>query len=128
MLKDLRTPKIPITLGGQEMYLLYNLHSRAYLEEFYPSYEDFIKQDIAEIKVKDLLHLLRAGLIDCFKFENEKLLDNFDYKNVYPKLSYLGEIINEENLDEILLQIIDAFLNSLPAPAVGESSKKKQAE
>ena len=128
MLKDLRTPKIPITLGGESMYLLYNLHSRAYLEEFYPSYEEFVNQDVNEMKRKDIIHLLRAGLMDFYGELNEKYLDNFDYKNVYPKPSTLGNILTEDNMEEIKYQIIDAFISSLPvAPAGAGGDKKKQA-
>lgn len=119
MLKDLQPIKIPITLAGNKTYLRYNMHSRAYLETYYPNYNEFMKQDFEEMPILDTMHLLRAGLIDSYSVQNEKYLDEFDYKNVYPKMSTLGKILSEENKLEMMEAIANAFLQALPVATVG---------
>lgn len=122
MLTDLKPIKIPITLNGNKTYLRYNLNSRVYLEHFYPDYEKFISCDTDQMKTSDLLHLLRAGLIDsCFEF-NEKFLDNGEFENIQPSISALGKILNEESRFDILSAITDAFIASLPVPAIGSEN------
>lgn len=119
MLKDLQPIRIPITLAGNKTYLRYNNTAKAYLEHFYPNYNEFMSQDTEEMPIVDLMHLLRAGLIDSFFAENEKFLDNFDYENVYPRMSNLGKILNDESRIDIMQAITDAFLSSLPISPVG---------
>lgn len=119
MLKDLKPIKIPIKIGENETYLRYNMTARRYLEHYYPSYEKFIQKDTDDMKVDDILHLLRAGLIDSLFEFNEKFIDEGNFEKVLPTMSALGKILTEENKYEIMSAIIDAFISSLPVAAVG---------
>ena len=118
MLKDLEPGKIPFTLDGKEMYLRYNLTALRYLEEYYPNVDALMGKGETEWSTEDVLHLLRAGLIDYYFDENEKFLERRDFKHVKPSLTYLGRIVTFEGAQSIALQMIQALVDSMPeAPA-----------
>jgi len=119
MLKDLKPIKIPIKIGENETYLRYNMTARRYLEHYYPSYNEFIQKDTDDMRIDDILHLLRAGLIDSLYEFNEKFIDEGNFEKIMPTMATLGKILTEENKYDIMAAIVDAFISSLPVAAVG---------
>lgn len=119
MLQDLKPIKIPIKIGENETYLRYNMTARRYLEHYYPSYNEFIQKDTDDMRIDDILHLLRAGLIDSLFEFNEKFIDEGNFEKIMPSMATLGKILTEENKYDIMAAIVDAFISSLPVAAVG---------
>lgn len=119
MLQDLKPIKIPIKIGENETYLRYNMTARRYLEYYYPSYNEFIQKDTDDMRIDDILHLLRAGLIDSLYEFNEKFIDEGNFEKIMPTMATLGKILTEENKYDIMAAIVDAFISSLPVAAVG---------
>lgn len=128
MLKDLDKSKLPITIGGVDLYLRYNLTAMRYLEEHYENVNEIMGKHIEEMKTKDVLHLLRAGLIDCYFDKNKEAIDAGDFNKIVPTMAELGRMIDEAGTAEIALQIVQALVQSMPVPPVGEVKKKKAAK
>lgn len=122
-LKDLDPIKVPIMLGGSEVYLRYNLTARRYLEEF-TDYKNLMSKDTEDWGAEDVTHLLRAGLIDFYFDENETVINKREFERVKPSLAAIGRLVDETGMVEITLAIISAIIASLPdAPTapIGEN-------
>lgn len=127
MLKDLDKSKLPVEIGGLNLYLRYNLTAMRYLEEHYDDINDIMGKHVEEMEAKDVLHLLRAGLIDCYFDKNKDAINEGRFDDVVPTLADLGHVLDESDTSEIALQIVQALIQSMPVPPVGEV-KKKNAE
>ena len=127
MLKDLDKSKLPIEIGGLNLYLRYNLTAMRYLEEHYENVSEIMGKHIEEMETRDVLHLLRAGLIDCYFDKNKDAINEGRFDDVVPTLADLGHVLDESDTSEIALQIVQALIQSMPVPPVGEV-KKKNAE
>lgn len=112
-LKELEPLKVNISLGGKEMYLRYNLNARRYLEE-YVDYDNLMNKETEDWTTEEIIHLLRAGLIDYYYEENEKALDNRDFSALKPSMSFIGRYLTEESLIALTSQILDAIIKSMP--------------
>lgn len=128
MLKDLDKTKLPITIGGVNMYLRYNLTAMRYLEEYYDNVNEIMSRHIEQMSTVDILHLLRAGLIDCYFDKNREYIDTGNFTKVFPTLAELGRLIDQDGAVDIAMQIVQALVQSLPEPVVGEVKKKKTAQ
>lgn len=119
MLKDLDRKRIPITLGGKRLYLRYNLNARRYLEDCLPRFEFIAQVDSDSWLGEEILHLLRAGLMDCYYNENRKAIEARAWDKIRPSMADLGRQVTEDVLQEINGAIMQAFVASLPeAPFV----------
>ena len=127
MLKDLDKSRLPIEIGGLNLYLRYNLTAMRYLEEHYENVSEIMGKHIEEMETRDVLHLLRAGLIDCYFDKNKDAINEGRFDDVVPTLADLGHVLDESDTSEIALQIVHALIQSMPVPPVGEV-KKKNAE
>ena len=127
MLKDLDKSRLPIEIGGLNLYLRYNLTAMRYLEEHYENVSEIMGKHIEEMETRDVLHLLRAGLIDCYFDKNKDAINEGRFDDVVPTLADLGHVLDESDTSEIALQIVQALIHSMPVPPVGEV-KKKNAE
>lgn len=125
MLKDLDKSKLPIEIGGLNLYLRYNLTAMRYLEEHYDNINDIMGKHIEEMATKDVLHLLRAGLIDCYFDQNKEAINAGKFDDVVPTLADLGHALSESDTSEIAMQIVQALIQSMPVPPIGEIKKKK---
>lgn len=112
-LKELEPLKVNIEFGGEKMYLRYNLNARRYLEE-YIDYDNLMKKGTEDWTTEEIIHLLRAGLIDYYYAENEKALDNRDFSALKPSMSFIGRYLTEEGLIALTSQILDAIIKSMP--------------
>lgn len=121
-LKELEPLKVSITLGGEQMYLRYDLNSRRYMEEFL-DYKSLMQKNAEDWTAEEIIHLLRAGLIDFFFEENEKAIENHKFEDIIPSMSFIGRNISDENILPITMQILDAIVKSLPDTG-GENFKK----
>ena len=124
MLKDLDIGKIPIDLGGNKLYLRYNLNAMRYLEDYVPDFKSFLGKDSKDWTRDDVVHLLRAGLMDCFFDENEQAISDREFKKVKPSIAAIGRYIDDIGLTDIVISIIKAVTNSLPALQVGANPQK----
>lgn len=127
MLSQLDGFRIPFELNGEMRYLRYNLNSKLYLEymtennmptDEAPSAWDF----------DDILHYLRAMLIDSFYEENREYIERRDFAKCKPYLSDLGRYLDEHGMDGLVNSILKAFSESLPiAPIGAEKTPNPQA-
>lgn len=120
MLRDILPVKIPITLCGKEMYLRYTLNSQLYLEHYYGDVDLFLDKNTDDWTAKDALHMLRAGLMDCFHEENESTISALDFDNIKPSLAGVGRMIDMTGLRDITALVVQAIIASLPTPVEGE--------
>jgi len=127
-LKDLEPIKIPIKLGGNEVYLRYNLTARRYLEEF-TDYKNIMNKSDEDWTAEDIVQLLRAGLIDYYFEENEKAINECNFQNVKPSLAAVGRMVDEAGMTEITLEIINGIFASLPeVPVSAENFQKGEGK
>lgn len=113
MLKDLDPVKIKISLGGQELYLRYNLNARRYLEE-YMDVNSLMNKHDDEWTAEEVCHLLRAGLMDCFFDKNEKAINERNFSEIKPGLAAVGRWVDEAGMAEITAEILKGLILSLP--------------
>ena len=128
MLNILKQSRIPITLGGKETYLVYNLNSRLYLESACPHFGKLMGAQAETLEATEILQLLKAGLIDSHFDENKGYLENNQLHLLEPQLSELGRVLGETDLQILMAEILEAFVRSMPLSPVGdtgEHSKKK---
>jgi hypothetical protein len=119
MLKDIEPIKIPITLGGEKTFLRYTFNARRYLEEFYPNYDEFMSKDIYDMSSTEILHMLRAGLIESNYAENEQFIENGEWNKIKPTLAELGRVITDETIPQLVTEITVALIKSLPEAPKG---------
>lgn len=117
-LSDLEPLKIPITFGGKQLYLRYNLLAELYLEKQGLDKIGLIDKDLFDCTSEELVHILRGGFIDCFFDENDKIINNGDWNNIIPSFGEIARTINIEGKDEIILKIIEGFTAALPVPQI----------
>ena len=115
MLKDLEPLTVEITLGGEKMYLRYNLNARRYLEE-----------DTTDWTAEEVIHILRAGLIDCFYNENEEAIEKREFEKIKPSMAYIGRHLTQESLIALASQILEAIILSMPISS-GDTENFTQA-
>ena len=127
MLKNLDKTKLPITIGKLHVYLRYNLTAMRYLEEYYKDINSIMGKDIENMGTDDILHLLRAGLIDCFYDKNKEAIEKREFDKILPTLAELGHMLDDDDAQDIALQIVHALLDSMPQAPVGAIKKKKAA-
>ncbi|MGN0689265.1 MAG: hypothetical protein ACI4KH_02460 [Oscillospiraceae bacterium] len=126
-LKELEPLKVDIVFGGERMYLRYNLNARRYLEEFL-DYNSLMDKAPEEWSTEEIIHLLRAGLIDYFYDENEKALENRDFKDLKPSMAFVGRHLTEESLIALTSQILEAIIESMPVSSGGGENFIQAAE
>lgn len=119
MLKDIEPIKIPITIGKKSTYLRYTFNARRYLEEFYPNYNEFMSKDIYDMSSTEILHMLRAGLIESNFAENEQFIENGEWNKIKPTLAELGQIVTDETIPQLVTELTMALIKSLPETPKG---------
>lgn len=122
MLKDIDAIKIPFEVKGKKLYLLYNLNSLLYLEHM-TDYETLKDKSPDKWTTDDLLHYLRALLMDCFYEQNKKLIEKRDFEHVKPTLTELGRMFDEASPEEILIQVLTAIADAFPTAPVREGNE-----
>lgn len=125
MLKDLEPLTVEITLGGEKMYLRYNLNARRYLEEFL-DYDGLMEKDTTDWTAEEVIHILRAGLIDCFYNENEEAIETREFEKIKPSMAYIGRHLTQESLIALASQILEAIILSMPISS-GDTENFTQA-
>jgi len=119
MLHNLEPTRVPIKLCGKELYLRYDLNSQLYLEHYYGEVDLFLDKDMDSWSIGDAVHLLRAGLMDCYFKENEDAISQRRWDDVKPSLAGLGRMVERSGLPDITMTIIGAIVASLPEVVEG---------
>lgn len=118
MLSDIDIVKIPFEINGEEKYLRYNMNSRLYLEYMCED-PNILRKDTKLWTFDDVLHLLRAMLMDSYYSENKEYIDNRDFIKVKPTLSELGRYLDEKGMDELMRTLITGIVAFFPESPVG---------
>ena len=92
---------------------------------YYDNINDIMGKHVEEMEAKDVLHLLRAGLIDCYFEQNKDAIKEGRFDDVIPTLADLGHVLDESDTSGIALQIVRALIGSMPVPPVGEVKKER---
>ena len=124
MLTNVLPPRIPIKLGEKETYLQYNTFPSVwYLDHYGIETADIFTEnnDLGQV-----LHLLRAGLIQANFAENKAIIDSGRIEDVKPTLSELAEIVTPEMIINLGDSILDGLVKSLPDVPLGETQKSKK--
>ena len=112
--------KVPFLLGEREVYLRYNLTAQLCLEHYMGDNIDiFMMSESDNWGIDDVLHILRAGLIDCFFEENEEAINRRDFDAIKPSLATLGRYVDQSGIGEIVTSIVKAVMESLPQAPEG---------
>ena len=114
MLTDIQPIKIPITLCGRELYLRYSLNSRLYFEHYYGDADAFLDKDMDGWKTEDVIHMLRAGLLEATFEENEGAINRREWDSIKPSFAGMGSLIDMTGLGEITRVLLEALLASIP--------------
>ena len=72
---------------------------------YYDNINDIVGKHVEEMEAKDVLHLLRAGLIDCYFEQNKDAINEGRFDDVIPTLADLGRVLDESDTGGIALQI-----------------------
>jgi hypothetical protein len=118
-LKELDGFKIPFEIGGEKKYLKYNLNSRLYLEYM----TDFSKLEHtapSDWSFDDILHYLRAMLLDSYFEQNKEFIEARDFASCLPKLTDLGRLLDEIGIEQLVNKILNAIVESLPMASINE--------
>ena len=75
---------------------------------YYDNINDIMGKHVEEMEAKDVLHLLRAGLIDCYFEQNKDAINEGRFDDVIPTLADLGHVLDESDTGGIALQIVCA--------------------
>lgn len=118
-LKELDGFKIPFEINGETRYLKYNLNSRLYLETM-TDYKNLEKKPPSKWGFDEILHYLRAMLIDSYYEENEKFIEMRNFSACIPKLTDLGRLLDEIGAEKIVNTILKGIVESLPQANVSE--------
>ena len=126
MLKDLDTYKIPIKIGNEDLYLLYNLNAKLCMEYMTgEKYEDILSKD--NWSTDEILIFLKAMLIDNYYEENKDYISKRKFELCRPALSELGRLINEIDIENIILNIISCIAESMPKAPIDETGNFQKA-
>ena len=118
-MQELEKRKIPITLSGKEFYLRYDLNSMAYLQHYYGNIDELLDKEHEQWNFDDVVHLLRAGLLDFNFDENEVAISKRNWEFVYPSIAGIGRLIDMQGLSDIVLQIVHAMIDAYPDAPIG---------
>lgn len=119
LLKELDGFKIPFVINGENKYLKYNLNSRLYLEHM----TDFSKlENIPPSKwsFDDILHYLRAMLIDSYFEQNKEFIEARNFAACLPKLTDLGRFVDENGAQGLVNTILKGIAESMPQANISE--------
>lgn len=118
-LKELAGFKIPFEINGEKKYLKYNLNSRLYLEHM----TDFSKLENtppSKWGFDDILHYLRAMLIDSYFEQNKEFIEARNFAACLPKLADLGRYLDENGTENLVNIILKGIIESLPEASISE--------
>lgn len=118
MLRDIDITKIPFELNGKKKYLRFNMNSRLYLEYMCED-PDFLKKDTKLWTFDDMLHLLRAMLMDAYYSDNKEFIEKRDFMNVKPTLSELGRYLDDYGQENLMKTLISGIVAFFPESPVG---------
>lgn len=118
MLKDIDIVKIPFEFNGEKKYLRYNMNSRLYLEYMCED-PDILKKDTKHWTFDDVLHLLRAMLMDSYYTENIEYIDRREFENVSPSLSELGRYLDEYGVQKLMETLLTGIVSFFPEAPKG---------
>ena len=118
MLKDIDIIKIPIEFNGEQRYLRYNMNSKLYME-YMTDNPDILQKNTRDWTFDDILHFLRAMLMDSFYEENKVFIENRDFMSVKPLLSDLGRFLDEQGAEKIMMELLKAVVSFLPESPIG---------
>lgn len=118
MLKDIDFVKIPFEINGEERYLRYNMNSRLYLEYMCED-PDILKKDTKLWTFDDILHLLRAMLMDSYYCENKEYIERREFMKVKPSLTDLGRYLDEYGTQSLIQKVITGIISFFPEAPIG---------
>ena len=113
MLKEMEAVKIPVEINGENRYLLYNLNARLYLE-YMTDYEKLTEKNPDEWSFDEVLHYLRAMMIDSYYDYNKELIEARDFSKCRPTLTELGRWLDINGMSTIIDSILKALLLASP--------------
>lgn len=119
LLKELDGFKIPFKINGENKYLKYNLNSRLYLEHM-TDYSKLESTPPSEWGFDDILHYLRAMLLDSYFEQNKEFIEARNFAACFPKLTDLGRYIDENGADSVVSNILRGVVESMPQANVSE--------
>lgn len=126
MLKEMDAVKIPVEINGENRYLLYNLNARLYLE-YMTEYEKLTEKSPDEWTFDEVLHYLRAMMIDSYYEDNKKFIEERDFSKCRPTLTELGRWLDMEGMSAIIDSILKALLLASPERYDETNSNFQQA-
>lgn len=121
LLKELEGFIIPFEINGEKKYLKYNLNSRLYLE-YMTDYAKLENTHPSEWGFDDILHYLRAMLIDSYFEQNKEFIEARDFASCLPKLTDLGRFLDEHGANDIVRIILKGLAESMPESPISEGN------
>lgn len=110
--------RIEFNLNGEQLYLQDNFNARAYLKKMCPSVLE--RNSVADWTLEEIMHYLRALLMDSKFEENKDFISERKFNRVVPSLAEIGRNIDAVGAGQIVMQILNAVSGAMPTAPVTE--------